>query len=247
MTLERAWLVLGGSSAIARAFARAAAEAGSDVILAGRDMEDLERTARDIAVRHGRRAEAIGFDAADFASHAAFVEAVRARAKRLDVMLAFALMPAQSAIDAEPALGIEAISVTYAGAASVLLHLAPVLEAQGEGNVVVIGSVAGDRGRLKNYVYGSAKAGLHAFTQGLRARLHRAGVTVTTVKPGFIDTPMTFGMRGGPLMASPEACARACLRHSRRRREVAYYPPVWGLVMLIIKHIPERLMKRMSF
>jgi short-subunit dehydrogenase len=113
--------------------------------------------------------------------------------------------------------------------------------------VIVVGSVAGDRGRLKNYVYGSAKAGLHAFAQGLRARLFRAGVQVTTVKPGFIDTAMTFGMKAGPLMASPEACARACLRHAKRGREIAYYPPVWRLIMLIIKHIPEPLMKRMSF
>jgi short-subunit dehydrogenase len=113
--------------------------------------------------------------------------------------------------------------------------------------VVVLGSVAGDRGRLKNYVYGSAKAGLHAYTQGLRARLFRAGVTVTTIKPGFIDTPMTFGMRSGALMASPEACARACLRHSQRGSEVAYFPPIWRVIMLIIQGIPERLMKRLSF
>jgi short-subunit dehydrogenase len=247
MTLERAWLVLGGSSAIARAFARVAAEAGSDVLLAGRDLEDLERTARDVRVRYGRVAEAIAFDATDLASHAGFVEAVRGRAARFDVMLAFGLMPNQSSIDADPALGVETIAATYTGAASVLLHLAPALERQGEGRVIVIGSVAGDRGRLKNYVYGSAKAGLHAFAQGLRARLFRAGVQVTTVKPGFIDTAMTFGMKTGPLMASPEACARACLRHARRGREVAYYPPVWRLVMLIIKLIPEPLMKRMSF
>jgi short-subunit dehydrogenase len=247
MTMERAWLVLGGSSAIARAFARVAAEAGADVILAGRDLEDLERSARDLEVRYGRRAEALRFDATEFASHAGFVDAVRARARKLDVMLAFGLMPNQEAIDADPALGVQAIAATYTGAASVLLHLAPVLEAQGEGRVVVIGSVAGDRGRLKNYVYGSAKAGLHAFTQGLRARLFRAGVQVTTVKPGFIDTGMTFGMKTGPLMASPEACARACLRLAARGREVAYYPAVWRFIMLIIKLLPEPLMKRMSF
>ena len=247
MTLERAWLVLGGSSAIARAFARVAAESGSDVILAGRDLEDLERTARDLSVRYGRRAEALPFDATDFTSHAGFVERVRGRARKLDVMLAFGLMPNQTAIDADPALGLETIAATYGGAASVLLHLAPVLEAQGEGRVVVIGSVAGDRGRLKNYVYGSAKAGLHAFAQGLRARLFRAGVQVTTVKPGFIDTGMTFGMKTGPLMASPEACALAGLRLARRGREVAYYPPIWRVIMLIIKLIPEPLMKRMSF
>ncbi len=247
MTLERAWLVLGGSSAIARAFARVAAEAGSDLLLAGRDTEDLERTACDLRVRYGRRAEVLAFDATDFSSHAAFVETVRARVRRFDVMLAFGLMPTQAAIDADPALGVQTIAATYTGAASVLLHLAPALEAQGEGRVVVVGSVAGDRGRVKNYVYGSAKAGLHAFAQGLRARLFRAGVRVTTVKPGFIDTAMTFGMRTGPLMGSPEACARACLRHAGRGREVVYYPPAWRVIMLIIKLIPEPIMKRLRF
>ena len=247
MTVERAWLVLGGSSAIARAFARVVAESGADVILAGRDIEDLERTARDLQVRYGRTAQALAFDATDFAGHREFVEQLRPRAKRLDVLVAFGLMPGQAAIEADPALGVEAIAATYTGAASVLLHLVPLLEAQGEGRVVVIGSVAGDRGRLKNYVYGSAKAGLHAFAQGLRARLFRAGVQVTTIKPGFIDTAMTFGMRSGPLMASPEACARACLRLAASGREVAYYPPLWRIIMLIIKLIPEPLMKRMTF
>ncbi len=156
-------------------------------------------------------------------------------------------MPDQQAMDADFGLVLHTIGVNYVGAVSLLNRLAPHLEAQGGGRVVVLSSVAGDRGRLKNYVYGSAKAGLHAFAQGLRARLFRAGVQVTTVKPGFIDTAMTFGMKTGPLMASPEACARACLRQARRGREVAYYPPVWRLIMLIIKHIPEPLMKRMSF
>ena len=141
----------------------------------------------------------------------------------------------------------QTIAATYAGAVSVLSRLAPLLAQQGEGRVVVLGSVAGDRGRLKNYVYGSAKAGLHAYTQGLRARLFRAGVTVTTIKPGFIDTPMTFGMPAGALMASPEACARACLRHSRRGSEVAYFPPIWRAIMLVIQGIPEFLMKRLNF
>lgn len=247
MTLERAWLILGASSAIARAFARVAAEAGCDVLLAGRDLEDLDRTARDLRVRYGREAQAIAFDATDLANHADFVETVRSRARRFDVMLAFGLMPNQAAIDADPALGLESVAATYTGAVSILMRLAPALEAQGEGRVLVIGSVAGDRGRLRNYVYGSAKAGLHAFAQGLRARLFRSGVRVTTVKPGFIDTAMTFGMRTGPLMASPEACARACLRFARRGREVAYYPPIWRLIMLVIKHIPEPIMKRLSF
>ncbi len=247
MTLERAWLILGGSSAIARAFARVAAEAGCDVLLAGRDLEDLSRTAQDLRVRYGREAQAIAFDATDLAGHAAFVETVRSRTQRFDVMLAFGLMPTQAAIDADPALGLESVAATYTGAVSILMRLAPALEAQGEGRVLIIGSVAGDRGRARNYVYGSAKAGLHAFAQGLRARLFQSGVRVTTVKPGFIDTAMTFGMRTGPLMASPEACARACLRFASRGRDVAYYPPVWRLIMLVIKLIPEPIMKRLNF
>jgi decaprenylphospho-beta-D-erythro-pentofuranosid-2-ulose 2-reductase len=247
MTLERAWLILGASSAIARAFARVAAEAGSDLVLAGRDLDDLGRTACDIRVRYARAVEVIAFDAADFDSHSEFVERVRSLARRLDVFLAFGLMPTQAEIDAEPKLALQTIAATYTGAVSALSRLAPVLAQQGEGRVVVLGSVAGDRGRLKNYVYGSAKAGLHAYTQGLRARLFQAGVTVTTIKPGFIDSPMTFGMRTGALMASPEACARACLRHSQRGREVAYFPPIWRLIMLIIREIPESLMKRLSF
>ena len=245
--MQRAWLILGGSSAIARAFARVAAQAGSDILLAGRDLEDLGRTARDVAIRSGRRAEVLAFDATDYASHAAFIEACRSRAERLDVMLAFGVMPTQAAIDTQPDLALSTIAANYTGAVSVLMRLAPVLEAQGEGRVIVVSSVAGDRGRLRNYVYGSAKAGVSAFAQGLRARLFRHNVQVTTIKPGFIDTAMTFGMRGGPLMASPEACARACLRLSQRGREVAYYPGIWRVIMFIIRMLPEPVMKRLSF
>ena len=245
--MERAWLILGASSAIARAFARVAAEAGSDLVLAGRDLQDMERTASDIRVRYARTVEVVAFDAADFDGHAGFAERVGALTHRFDVFLAFGLMPSQAEIDVDPKLGLQTVAATYTGAVSVLSRLTPMLMRQGEGSVVVLGSVAGDRGRLKNYVYGSAKAGLHAYTQGLRARLFRAGVTVTTLKPGFIDTPMTFGMRNGLLMASPEACARACLRYSQRGTEVAYYPAVWGVIMLIIRLIPERFMKRLSF
>ncbi|HEX2114477.1 MAG TPA: SDR family NAD(P)-dependent oxidoreductase, partial [Alphaproteobacteria bacterium] len=107
-------------------------------------------------------------------------------------------------------------------------------------------SVAGDRGRIKNYVYGSAKAGLSAYLQGLRARLFRSGVTVTTVKPGFVDTAMTFGLPGMFLVASPESVARACLAAARRGREEVYVPFFWWGIMTIIRNIPERIFKRLS-
>jgi short-subunit dehydrogenase len=243
---ERAWLVLGASSSVARAFARKAAAEGTDILLAGRDREDLERTAADIRVRSGRRVAVLDFDAVAPDSHAAFARDCDALADRLDVFLAFGFMPPQDAIDADPGLAIDSIAVNYAGAVSVLGHLAPLLEARGHGCVVALSSVAGDRGRLKNYVYGSAKAGLNAYLQGLRARLYRRGVSVTTIKPGFLDTAMSFGHPGMFLVASPEACAAACLRHAQKGSEVVYFPRFWWVIMTIIKLIPERLFKRLS-
>ena len=240
------WLVLGGSSSVARAFARLAAAGGADILLAGRDRADLERTAADLRVRSGRRVEVLDFDAAACGEHAAFAEACRLRASRLNVFLAFGAMPPQDAIDADARLAQSVIAANYGGAVSVLARLAPLLEAQGAGSVVVLSSVAGDRGRRKNYVYGSAKAGLNTYLQGLRARLQRRGVGVTTVKAGFLDTAMSFGHPGMFLIAGPEACASACLRHARRGRDIAYFPAFWRAIMAIIKLIPERVFKRLD-
>lgn len=241
------WLVLGASSAIARAFAAEAAARGDRVLLAGRDEEDLRLTAADLAVRHGAEAEVLRFDALDHGSHDVFLaEAWERRHGPLNVFLAFAEMVAQADADADPVAERRMIEVTFLGAVSLLSRLAPRLEAEAAGRVVVLGSVAGDRGRLKNYGYGSAKAGLHAYAQGLRARLWRRGVAVTTIKPGFVDTPMTWGLPGLFLVASPEACARACMRHALNGAEVRYVPAFWWLIMAIIKAVPEPIFKRLS-
>jgi len=244
------WLVLGGSSSVARSFALAAAAGGAEVLLAGRDRLDLERTAADVRVRTGRRAEAIYFDADPYTDHAAFADACRIKAgaagATLDVLLAFGVMPEQAAMDRDFALAQSAIMVNYTGAVSILARLVPVLEAQGRGRVVVLNSVAGDRGRLKNYLYGSAKAGLNTYLQGLRARLVRSGVGVTTVKAGFLDTAMTWGLPGLFLVASPAACAQACLAAAAKGRDVVYFPRFWRWIMAIIKVIPERRFKRMN-
>ena len=243
----RTWLVLGASSSVARAFARLVAASGAAVLLAGRDPDDLARSAADLTARYGARAEVLVFDARDAASSAALVQRCAALPPgTLDVFLAFGAMPEQAAMEADPALATATIEATYTGAVAVLLGLAPLLEAGKRGHVVVLGSVAGDRGRLKNYVYGSAKAGLAVFTAGLRNRLFRSGVLVTTVKPGFLDTAMTWGLPGLFLVASPEAAARACLKAALKGREVVYVPAVWALIMLIIRLIPERIFKRLS-
>lgn len=244
---DTTWLILGASSSVARALAGLAAARGCHILLAGRDMEDLERTASDLQIRHGVTAEAVRFDATDYDRHAAFAAQCGAKSKgRLNIFLSFGIMPEQSDIDRDFDLARRTIEANYLGAVSILSRLAPILETRAVGSIVVLGSVAGDRGRRKNYVYGSAKAGLHTYLQGLRARLSDAGVSVTTVKPGFLDTAMTWGLPGMFLVASPEACAQACLNYAEKGAEIRYFPWFWWGIMTIIKSIPERVFKKLS-
>jgi decaprenylphospho-beta-D-erythro-pentofuranosid-2-ulose 2-reductase len=243
MTDRPLWLVLGASSSVARAFARVVAEAGADLILAGRDIADLDRIAADARIRGGGRVDVRAFDAIDRAGHEAFVAELPRRP--FNVFLAFGLLLPQDAVDRDPALAQQVIAVNYLGAVSVLSRLAPRMANEGRGAIVVLSSVAGDRGRPSNYVYGSAKAGLNAYLQGLRASYAAKGISITTVKPGFMDTSMTYGMPGMFLVASPEACARACLGFAAKGRDVAYFPAFWWLIMAIIRAIPERIFKRL--
>jgi short-subunit dehydrogenase len=129
---------------------------------------------------------------------------------------------------------------------ALLTLLANRFEAQGHGTLAVIGSVAGDRGRQSNYVYGTAKGMLAIFLQGLRNRLHRRGVNVLTIKPGFVDTPMTAGFEKGPLWASPEQVASRIIVAIDKGWDVVYAPAFWRLIMLVITTIPERVFKRLS-
>ncbi len=245
---RRHWLILGASSPLARAFARAVAAQGATVLLAGRDMTDLERLAGDLTVRGAAAVRCLPFDALATDGHAGLAAAVQDQVPpgALDVFLGFGLMPDQAEMERDPARALDCIGASYTGAVSILLHLAPVLEAGQAGRVVVVSSVAGDRGRLKNHIYGSAKAGLTTFAAGLRNRLFRAGVTVTTVKPGFLDTGMTWGLPGIFLAAAPEAAAAAILKAAEAGREIVYVPWFWRFIMLIIQHVPEKIFKRLA-
>jgi len=246
MNAASTWLILGASSAIARAFAREAAVRGADVLLAGRDQADLARTAADIEITTGRTARVVVFDALDYASHGKLAADLAITPGVLNVALLFGAMPEQQAMDVDADVARFCIDSTFTGAVSILQHLAPLLEQRRAGCIIGVGSVAGDRGRLKNYVYGAAKSGLHTYLAGLRNRLGRAGVHVMTVKPGFVDTAMTFGLPGMFLVASPEAVATACLNAAQKRRDVIYVPWFWFGIMTIIRAIPERIFKRLS-
>lgn len=242
---NQCWIILGATSSMARAFAQAVADQGASVVLAGRDMEDLKRSAADLSAR-GVSAVAVKFDARDVATFQPIIE----RAAREDGVINAAVfvgsMPAQDDIDANPALIEGVVQDSHIGPATFLSMLAPLIEERGAGSVVGVGSVAGDRGRIGNYVYGSAKAGFATYLSGLRNRLTRSGGHVVTVKPGFVDTAMTWGIEGMFLVASPQKVSADILKAVEKQKNVIYTPFFWRYIMLIIRTIPEFIFKKMS-
>jgi len=247
MSERETWVILGATSSIARAFARLAAADGADLLLAGRDLDDMERAAADLDVRYGAEAQVMRFDVLDPADRLALAEAAAARPGTLNAAVFLGAMPAQAEIDADPDLAAGVIANNLGGVAAALQRLAPVIEERGAGVVIGVGSVAGDRGRLRHYVYGASKAGFHAYLSGLRSRMARKGVHVMTVKPGFVDTAMTWGHDSRPLAASPEAVAADIFRAAKRRKDVLYTPWFWRWIMRVVQLIPERVFKRTSF
>ncbi len=244
--MKQSWLILGASSSMARAFARAVAERGADVFLAGRDMDDLHRIADDCRLRGAPNAEALKFDARKPGTFDDINDRLAKQDGILNVAVFVGSMPEQTAIDADPALIDGTVTDSFTGPARFLQGFVPLMEERGGGTVIGISSVAGDRGRIGNYVYGAAKAGFATYLSGLRNRLTRAGGHVVTVKPGFVDTAMTWGLPGMFLVASPESVARDLLRATDKRRDVIYTPFFWRWIMLIIRSIPERMFKKMS-
>jgi short-subunit dehydrogenase len=243
------WLILGASSPIARAFAGRAAAAGCEVILAGRDTEDLARSAADLRARHDATARYLTFDAMDIESHRGFAHDVCGDdpdAAPLSLFVAFAEMPEQAEMELEFGLVRHMIEVNVTGTFSLLEAFAPHLARQGTGHIVVLSSVAGDRGRRSNYFYGATKAALDAQLAGLRGRLYGDGVSVTTVKPGFVDTAMTYGKSLPFPVASPETVAEIAWRAGIKGRDIVYAPGWWRLIMTILRHIPERIFKRLN-
>lgn len=246
--MQDIWLIVGATSSVARAFARAAAGDGADLVLLGRDGEDMAATAADVRLRTGRDVAVVACDVAATATHrdvAATCWAI-AGGRRLNVFIAAGVMPPQDAALRDVAVAERIFAVNFTGIVSLLTQLLPGLVDQGGGTVMALGSVAGDRGRRKNFVYGAAKAGLHAYLQGLRSHLLASGVRVVTIKPGFLDTAMTWGVPGMFLVASPERAARACLKAAAKGRDEVYVPGFWRLVMMVIRSIPEPLFKRLS-
>lgn len=240
-------LVVGATSAIAEATARLWAVEGHDLFLAGRHQARLKAIASDFQLRGAGHVGQAEFDAMDPASHGRVVRQAIDDLGGLDlVLVAHGSLGDQTHSEADFASANHQFTVNALSVISVLTHVANHFETQRGGIIVVIGSVAGDRGRKSNYVYGSAKAAVEVFVQGLRNRLHRAGVHVMLVKPGLIDSPMTSAFRKGVLWSSPETVARCIARGLTNRRHVVYAPSFWRVIMAVIRRIPEPIFKTLS-
>lgn len=244
--MHQTWIILGASSGLARAFARKAAAEGCSLLLAGRDLADISITAEDCALRGAPSAEAIAFDCRKPGGFDAILETARNLDGAINIAVFASSMPDQAEIDADPSLLDGVIQDGFTGPARFLHMAAPLLEERGCGTIVGVGSVAGDRGRLKNFVYGSAKGGLATYLSGLRNRLGRSGVHVLTVKPGFMDTGMSWGVEGMFLVAAPADAAEAIWKAAEKRRNEIYVPFFWRYIMLVIRNIPEAIFKKMS-
>lgn len=236
-------LILGARSGIARAVARRFAAQGHPLQLAARDPATLEADAADLALRHGIDVTLHEFDALDTGAHSGFIDSLPSLPAI--AVCAVGAMGSQAESQGDPAAAVAVMRANFEGPAIIMGVLAERFAARGSGTLVGISSVAGERGRASNYVYGAAKAGFTTYLSGLRNRLAGSGVHVVTVLPGFVATAMTEGMDlPARLTASPEAVADAIARAVARRRNTVYVKPVWRLIMAVIRAIPEPLFKK---
>jgi decaprenylphospho-beta-D-erythro-pentofuranosid-2-ulose 2-reductase len=239
-------LILGATSAIARGTAAVFAAQGHSIYLAGRDAKELERLASDLEIRHRTEVRHGVFEAEDYDSHTRFIEQVREEMGGLEgVLLAFGYLGGQPSAAQDSAERVAVMARNLTGAINLLEPLAAGLERQGRGFIIGISSVAGDRGRQSNYIYGSAKGGFTIYLQGLRNRLFHSGVRVMTVKPGFVDTAMTYGMPGLFLVARPADVGEQIVRALEKGRDVVYVPWFWRYIMFALRLLPEAIFKRL--
>ncbi len=240
-------LILGATSSIARAVAESLAERGYPLYLASRDADELQRLACDLQIRFQVKVLFATFDVQNFASHPSFLQtAIDSCGELSGVVLAVGYLGDQKSGQRHFSETQAIIERNYTGPCSILNLCANYFETRKQGFMVALSSVAGDRGRQSNYLYGSAKSGLSIYLEGLRNRLYPSSVRVVTIKPGFVDTAMTFGKKGMFLVASPIEIGEGIVRALEKSTDVVYLPWFWRYVMYIICAIPERLFKRLK-
>lgn len=240
-------LVIGATSAIAEHCARIWAARGDAVYLVARNEERLKTIAADLKVRGASQADTYCADLNDMGGHAALLDAAQATMGGIDtVLIAHGTLSNQKGCEQSVDETLAEITTNALSTISLLTPVANRFEAKQAGTIAVISSVAGDRGRASNYVYGSAKAMVTAFTSGLRQRLHKSNVAVVTIKPGFVDTPMTAEFKKGLLWAKPAAVAAKIVEAIDAKKSEVYVPAFWWAVMAVIKAIPNKILVKIS-
>ena len=240
-------LIIGATSAIAEASAKIWANRGSSLFLVARNQERLEVIQNDLRVRGASQVSIYCLDMNDFDGHLLMLEKVNQVFDGIDVVLiAHGTLSNQAQCEQSVESTIKEITTNALSVIGLLTHLANIFERQKKGVIAVISSVAGERGRQSNYVYGSAKAMVTSFTSGLRQRLAKQAVCVLTIKPGFVDTPMTANFKKGPLWASSAKVAQLLVNAIDTKRDIAYLPVFWCGIMFLIRAIPERIFKKLS-
>jgi len=240
-------LMIGATSAIAHETAKCFAQDGAELFLVARSAEKLKVIGDDLKVRGAKRIETFVLDVNDFDRHQEMIEAAITSLDGLDmVLIAHGTLADQEKCQRSVAETLQEFTTNCTSVISLLTILADYFEQQQRGCIAVISSAAGDRGRQSNYVYGAAKGAVSIFLGGLRNRLSKSGVAVVTLKPGFVDTPMTATLKKGPLFASASVVGKGVYAAMKSCKEVVYLPWFWRYIMLIIKSIPEPVFKKMS-
>ena len=243
----RAVLALGATSAIGEATLRLLAERGARFYLVARSQDKLDSVAADLHTRGASGVATHVMDLNNTAAHPAMLAAAAQSLGTIELaLLAHGVLGDQAEGEASYPAAEAVFHTNFLSAVSLVTWLANYFEPMGQGTLAVISSVAGDRGRKSNYVYGASKGALNIFLDGVRNRIDRAGVLVLTIKPGFVATPMTAHLEQGPLFARPSQVAQGIVKAIERRRDVVYLPSFWAVIMLILRMVPRRIFKKLN-
>ncbi|NTU53044.1 MAG: SDR family oxidoreductase [Chlorobiaceae bacterium] len=241
-------LIIGATSAIAEATARLYAADGANLYLMARNEDRLKIIAADLKIRGAASVATAGFEANDLDSHQNLIERAHKSLGSFDIVLiAHGTLGIQKVAESDIEETIRELQTNAMSTIALMTRLANMMEKQRQGTLAIISSVAGDRGRPSNYVYGTAKAAVTTFCEGLRARLCKSNVHLLTIKPGMVDSPMTAGMElPGILLAKPEQVAKAIVTAIKKKTDVLYTPWFWRFIMLGIIHMPTSVFKKLS-
>lgn len=240
-------LALGATSAIAQATLRIMAERDALFFLVGRNAQKLAAVRDDLLTRGAGAVTAFVADLDDAAAHPAMLAHAVSVLGGLDIaFLAHGVLGEQPVAEMDYATAEAILRTNFLSPVSLVTWLANYFEAERRGTIAVVSSVAGDRGRRSNYVYGASKGGLNIFLDGVRNRIDRAGVQVLTIKPGFVATPMTAHLKKNALFAEPSRVGKDIVRAIEKRKDVLYTPPFWGPIMLLVRSVPRRIFKKMN-